>query len=88
MKEICVCAAVKNTDGYIMRGQRHRDCRDSIVRRGGSPSKVWEDEGFITATGKFVNREEGFKLMKELGWKSNNPQGYQMCEWLFSEDLY
>lgn len=88
MNEICICAAVKSSCGYLIRGQRHRDCRDSIVRRGMTPSKKWEDEGFITSTGRFVNREEGYKMMVALGWKSNNPQGYQLCEWLFSEDLY
>lgn len=88
MKEICICAAVKNTKGKIIRGQAHRDCRDGIIRRGGLPSKKWRDEGFITSDNRFVNREEGYKLMQKIGWKSVNPQGYQLCKWLYSEDLY
>lgn len=86
--EICICAAVRETDGTVIRGHRHRDCRDAIIRIGKKLSKKWEDEGFITSTGRFVNREEGFKLMQQVGWKSVNPQGYQLCQWLFSEDLY
>lgn len=85
MKEICICAAVKTTDGKIIRGQSHRDCRDGIIRRGGFPSK---EDGFITSYNRFVDREEGYKLMQKVNWKSVNPQGYQLCKWLFSEDLY
>jgi len=86
--EICICAAVKATDGTIIRGHRHRDCRDGIIRRGKKPSKRWEDEGFITSTGRFVTREQGMKLMADADWISKNPEGYQSCGWLFSEDLY
>lgn len=88
MKEICICAAVKATDGTIIRGHRHRDCRDSIVRKDKIPSKKWEDEGFITSTGRFVDREEAFAIMSAIGWESRNPEGYQLCQWLFSEDIY
>lgn len=88
MKEICICAAVKATDGTIIKGHRHRDCRDSIVRRGKEPSTDWYDEGFITSENRFVNRKEAYELMQNVGWKSVNPQGYQLCGWLFSEDLY
>ena len=86
--ENCICAAVKSECGYIIRGQCHRDCRDGIVRRGMKPSKKWEDEGFITSEGRFVNREEAFRIMENINWESVNPQGYQLCNWLFSEDLY
>lgn len=88
MKEICICAAVKSESGNIIRGQAHRDCRDGIIRRGEKPSKKWEDEGFITSYNRFVNREEGYRLMEKVGWTSRNPQGFQLCKWLFSEDLY
>ena len=86
--EICICAAVKTEDGVIFRGHRHRDCRDSIVRHGKKPSQNWGDEGFMTSYNRFVDRKVGYQLMKKTGWKSVNPQGYQLCEWLFSEDLY
>lgn len=87
-KEICICAAVKSLEGKVIRGETHRDCRDGIIRRKLHLSTSILDEGFITSTGRFVNRVEGFKLMEKVGWKSVNPQGYQLCGWLFSEDLY
>jgi len=88
MKEICICAAVKSESGKIIKGQSHRDCRDGIIRRGEKPLKKWEADGFVTSFNRFVDREEGYRLMQEVGWKSVNPQGYQLCKWLFSEDLY
>jgi len=86
--EVCICAAVRATDGTIIKGHQHRDCRDGIIRRGKQPSKKWEDEGFITSKNRFVNREEGYILMQNIEWVSQNPQGYQLCKWLYSEDLY
>ncbi|MCP4648787.1 MAG: hypothetical protein GY853_01725 [PVC group bacterium] len=88
LKEICICAAVKAVDGTIIRGHRHRDCRDGIIRRGKEPMKEWAGDGFITSYGRFVDRIEGYELMKSIDWESVNPEGYQKCEWLFSEDLY
>lgn len=87
MKEICICAAVKATDGTIIRGQTHRDCRDGIIRRGKKLSYNIKDEGFITSYNRFVGREEAYKLQMAINWKSHNPQGYQLCKWLFSEDI-
>lgn len=86
-KEICICAAVKATDGTIIRGHRHGDCMHSIVRRGKKPAKDFNAQGFITSRNRFVDREEGFKLQIEAGIKSANPEGYRPG-WLFSEDLY
>jgi hypothetical protein len=88
MSEICICAAVRSKEGKVIRGETHRDCRDGIVKRGLTLTTSILDEGFVTSSGRFVNRIEGFKLMQKAGWKSCNPQGYQLCGWLFSEDLY
>jgi len=87
-KEICICAAVRSFEGKIIRGETHRDCRDGIIRRKLTLTYNVFDEGFITSSGRFVNRMEGFELMQKVGWASVNPQGYQLCGWLFSEDLY
>jgi hypothetical protein len=87
-KEICICAAIVSENGELIRGHRHRDCRDTIIRKGGKPSKNWEDEGFMTSCNRFVNRQEGMEIMLSISWKSKNPEGYQLCGWLFSEDLY
>ena len=85
--EICICAAIRCTDGTIIRGHQHRDCRDGAIRRGKQPKKAWDAEGFITSQNRYVDREEGYKLMQAIGWKSKNPQGYQLCGWLYSEDF-
>jgi len=87
-KEICICAAVRSLEGKIIHGETHRDCRDGIIRRKLHLSFSILDEGFITSSGRFVNRIEGFELMQKVGWTSVNPQGYQLCGWLYSEDLY
>ena len=87
-KEICICAAIQCTDGTIIKGHQHRDCRDGAVRRGKMPAKEWDAEGFITSQNRFVDREEAFRLMQAVNWKSKNSQGYQLCGWLYSEDLY
>jgi len=87
-KEICICAAVKATDGTIIRGHRHRDCIEGIIRRGLEPSIEWNSQGFITSYNRFVDRQEGYKLQKEAGIKSVNPEGYSSAKWLYSEDIY
>lgn len=86
--EICICAAVKATDGTIIRGHRHRDCIEGIVRRGKSVSKDFTAQGFITSRNRFVTREEGFILQQWAGIKSANTEGYNAAGWLYSEDLY
>ena len=87
-KEICICAAVLNDDGKIIRGHRHRDCFEGIVRRGKKPLATFEAQGFITSKNRYVDRIEGFKLQQKAGIKSANPEGYNSSGWLFSEDLY
>ena len=88
MTEICICAAVICTDGTVIRGHRHRDCFDTIIRKGKKIAKFLDAQGFITSKNRFVNREQGFKLQQAAGVKSANPEGYNKAGWLFSEDLY
>lgn len=88
MKEICICAAVICSDGTIIRGHRHRDCFDTIIRKGKKIGKFLDAQGFITSKNRFVNREQGYKLQIVAGIKSANPEGYNKAGWLFSEDLY
>lgn len=70
MREICICAAVKSEDGDIIRGHRHHDCFRSIESRGKKILKEKSAQGFITSTGRYVDRVEGCKLMREAGIKS------------------
>ena len=90
MKEICICAALRLRDKtcYIVRGHRHRDCLETIARKGiDSNPKLWE-QGFITSHNRFVDRRDGFNLQQLQEIESANPEGYNSAGWLFSEDLY
>jgi len=84
-KEICICAAVIDSTGYIWRGHRHADCIGLIIenRRGYTESS---SQGFITSKNRFVDRYEGYKLQIEAGIPSASG-GYR-GERLYSEDLY
>lgn len=88
-KEICICAAIKDTIGYIWRGHRHADCISSAMEAGRSTPMEKESEwqGFVTSKNRFVNRYEGYKLQITAGIKSADRGGYR-GERLFSEDLY
>ncbi len=89
MKEICICAAVKMPDGFIVRGHRHADCYHNLSGRPKYKKAIFHntEEGFITSKNRFVSREEGRKLQDAAGIKSADPEGYR-GDTLFSEDLY
>jgi hypothetical protein len=75
------CAAVKSTDGQIWTGKRHHHCIKTIIQAGLKVSHG--DQGFMTASGKYVTREQGAKMVLKTGQcKLNNPP------LLYSEDLY
>lgn len=89
MKEICICAAIKTSTGFIIRGHRHNDAI-------GTASKIKAlttfeiksaEQGFVTSKNRFVGREEGLKLQTKAGIKSADPTGYHLGT-LYSEDLY
>jgi len=86
MKEICICAAVKDETGYIWRGHRHGDCMVSALNAHRKPTG---EQGFMTSKNRFVNREEGRKLQDAAGIESAavDDGGYRY-KILFSEDLY
>lgn len=86
-KEICICAAVKTTDGLIIRGHRHGDCFYSILRRKKQIDKSTDAQGFITSENRFVNRQEAYLLQINAGITSIDMEGYK-GKLLFSEDLY
>lgn len=81
MKEVCLCAAVKTVDGYVIRGHRHSDCIRHLKYHKGAV------QGFLTSNNRFVDREEGYKLQKSAEIKSIADGGYR-GEKLYSEDLY
>lgn len=100
MREICVCAAIRMPDGYIVRGHRHDDCliTAGCMTRYMRAKDVLHhaEQGFLTTTGRFVDRQEGMRLMKasdamcrwnEQDWKPFRELDV-MNDMLFSENLY
>ena len=87
--EICICAGIKDTTGYIWRGHRHADCISSAIEAGRSIPHTGEKDwqGFVTSKNRFVNRYEGMKLQLAAKIESADRGGYRGNR-LFSEDLY
>lgn len=85
--EVCICAAVKATTGVIIRCQRHADGFSALERRGLTLLRTIDGQGFITSSGRYVNRIEGRKLQEAAGIPSFDRCGY-MPAGLCSEDLY
>lgn len=84
--EVCICAAIRFADGYIVRGHRHHDCLRSageIERCKGQGRGM--AQGFMTTSNRFVDRAEGLALQRAAGMPSANGE-YQWQ--LYSEDLY
>ena len=84
-KEIVICAAIRCTDGSIIRGHRHGDALRTAQSCG--KTTAHSIQGFITSANRFVDREEGLRLQKAAGIPSADPDGYRGHN-LFSEDLY
>jgi len=76
VKELILCSAIIMPDGYIVRGHRHNDCirtASGIEKYKGEKDMI---QGFLTSRGRFVVREEAYKI--HFGKEGK----------LFSEDLY
>ncbi len=86
LKETCICAAVKDSTGYIWRGHRHGDCMVAALNAHRQPTG---EQGFMTSENRFVGREEGRRLQDAAGIESAaaDGDGYR-GNTLFSEDLY
>lgn len=85
-REVCVCAAVRLDDGYVVRGHRHDDC---ILKAGAMGYYTTQEmQGFLTSRGRWVDREEGARLMREAGHYSAMTERRFDKDTLFSEDLY
>lgn len=90
-EEIVICAAIKMSDGYIIRGHRHSDAirTASQIPRYKDEHPWGENQGFVTSTNRYVNRLEGAKIQKAAGIKSKMPDGQEYLHGeLYSEDLY
>lgn len=82
MTETIKHAAVKSKDGRVFMGKSHAECFWQGSNIAVEMSSKADDQGFVTSTGRFVNREEASRL----AWYAkqiNRDNGY-----LFSEDLW
>jgi hypothetical protein len=62
--EIIICAAVRASDGKVVRGHRHNDAICALRAMGGYEGEQprGEDQGFVTSTKRFVTRAEAYRL--------------------------
>ncbi len=92
VKEIIICAAIRMSDGYIVRGHRHCDAiltASKIPRYKEESHRFGDDQGFVTSFNRYVNRIEAAKIQKEAGIKSKMPEGQEYLHGeCYSEDLY
>ncbi len=98
MIQIVVCAAMKKGE-IIVAGARHYDMvMRSQIEAMNVGSHGWE-QGFIDQKGKFLTREEAWKIAdaagqirRPTGWEKdyNNPRNPNIGDTgvLFSENLY
>lgn len=87
-KEVCICAAVKTECGDVIKGHRHSDCFAAIRARNKVILKEQGAQGFITSIGRYVDRIEGAKLMKDAGFMRRSGGEFEEGDQLVSEDLY
>ena len=86
VKETCICAAIKTTCNQVIRGHRHHDCISIAMANMLDPIGL-EGQGFVTSTGRYVDRLEGYQLQVAADIESVARGGYRGVR-LFSEDLY
>lgn len=79
--ELIICAAVRASDGKIVRGHRHNDAIRTLQAMEGYMGELphGEDQGFVTSTNRFVTRVEAYRL--------HFPDRTEVDE-LHSDDLY
>ena len=94
-----ICAAIKLIDleqnkSLIICGHRHSNCFDMIKHLNDDWRKIGRRkivQGFINHKGEFLDREEAFEHVKEIG-QCNVTQRYywedHSQDELYSEDLY
>lgn len=83
--EIVICAAVRASNGFIVRGHRHHDAIRTMSTIPGYEDErpSGDNQGFITSENRYVNREEAYKIQVAAGKMKDDNGGR-----LYSEDLY
>jgi hypothetical protein len=87
MTEIIVAAAIRFGELIISAPPpaRHHTLLHGMFDLLGSPKLVPFDQGFVTSTGRFVEREKGLQIA--IAAKQTDKGKYRSDE-LFSEDLW
>lgn len=90
MKERCICAAIVMPSGEIIEARRHFDCLVVVRERGEDRLDICHaKQGFMTNTGRFVDRIVGRALQIAAGIPSAfTADGSYGSDELYSEDLY
>lgn len=87
--EYILCAAISlpirdNEPPVVIGGYRHGDCFSTAINMGYSNYISQDKQGFITSTGRFVDRKEA----KIIARNANQLLRESVCENLISEDIY
>lgn len=92
MMNVVICAAIRMSDGYIIRGHRHNDCfmTASKIPRYKNERPHAEDQGFVNSLNQYVTRKEGYEIQRAAGIESvvADPSERYLNGELYSEDLY
>lgn len=87
LTEYILCAAVKinvNSETLVISGYRHGDCFNIIKKLCLIKCIAQIDEGFLTSSGRFVDRIEAKKIAKQ----ANQLIRDSVFSKLISEDIY
>ena len=79
--ETVICAAVRASNGKVVRGHRHNDAIRALQAMEGYEAEqpYGDDQGFVTSSNRFVTRGEAYRL--------HFPDRTETDE-LHSDDLY
>jgi hypothetical protein len=89
MKERIICAAIHNPDEKDMAGQPLIYCglrHCNVLWQSEKVSRNPKHQGFLTSTGRFVDRKEGLKIALENNQIIDMKQMFG--DKLYSENLY
>lgn len=89
-KEFILCAAI-DYNGIIVSGRRHTDCYNILNQLTNIEDNLLPDrdkQGFLTSTGRFVDRKIAFIIAKENGQIFHKMYDNDSSGSLTSEDLY
>lgn len=87
-KETIKHAVVKAENGMMLLGKCHADCFYQGQNIGLKLSKKADDQGFITSTGRYVNRKEAAIIARDAGQLDPEDKQRPNVVALLSEDIW